>query len=433
MGRRIWGYLDWRLLGLTLFISFAGIIAIHSASRGYPGGDDFWIRQTYWMLNGLLVAGLMLFFSPRLIGRFSYLIHLVGVMILAGLLLKTGSVNRWYNFGGISIQPSEFVKLTMVLALAYHFRDGDRRGLGWLIIPLLIFFPPFLLVLQQPDLGTALVLLMIFLLILVAAGLTGNWMLTLAGVGIVGLIVLVMSFYWGDYRVREGAGKNWKDAGANQELVQRLEQLEGQRFYFGASLRDKLGSSDLDNEEPELWEILKQDSYRTYISYALLPYQQRRLAAFAHPESDPLGAGYHVRQSKVAVGSGGFFGKGLGNSTQGSLNFLPARHTDFIFAIFAEEWGFMGAMIFLIAYMMVLTRGFNIALQVPDRFGAFTVLGIMGMITLQMFINTGMSMGLVPVVGIPLPLVSYGGSSMLTSLAGLGLVLNIGKHRFAWN
>ena len=432
MDRRAWGYFDWKLLGLIFFVGMAGIIAIHSASKGYPGGTDFWIRQIYWMLAGLLLAVFILFFHPRLIGRWSYIIHLVGVLVLAGLLLKSGNVNRWYDLGVLSIQPSEFVKLTMVLALAYHFRDGDRRGLGWLVVPLIIFLPPFILILNQPDLGTAIILLLIFLLILVVAGLSGRWMMTLIGVGLVGMVGLVMSFHWGNYQVRSGAGERWHQAGASQQLSQQLTQLEGERFYFATSLRKELNTPNLHQQQPELWYSLRKDSYRTYISYALLPYQQLRLVAFANPEADPLGSGYHIKQSKVAVGSGGFLGKGVGNSTQGSLNFLPARHTDFIFAIFAEEWGFIGAIILLTGYLLVLVRGINIGLQVQDRFGAFVVLGVMGMLAMQMFINTGMAMGLMPVVGIPFPLVSYGGSSMLTSMAGLGLVFNIGVRRFAW-
>ncbi len=433
MDRRAWGYFDWKLLGLVCFVGLVGIVALHSASRGHSGGEDFWVRQIYWLLNGLLVGGLILFISPRLIGRWSYLLHGLGLLALAGLLLKSGHVNRWYTFGGLAVQPSEFVKLTMVLALAYHFRDGERRGLKWLVMPLLIFIPAFWLIVRQPDLGTALILLVIFLLMLLGAGLSRRWLGGLLCLGFLGVVGLVLSFYWGDYRLSARAGERWHAAGASKGLSQTLAELEGRRFYFGTSLRNTMGLPLLHQQQPELWEALREDSFRTYIFYLLKPYQQRRLVAFVNPDSDPLGAGYHVKQSKVAVGSGGFLGKGLGNSTQGALNFLPARHTDFIFAIFAEEWGFLGAMVLLLGYVLMLARGFSIGLHTQDRFGAFTVLGVMGMLTVQMFINTGMAMGLMPVVGIPFPLVSYGGSSMVTSLLGLGLVFNIGMRRFAWD
>jgi rod shape determining protein RodA len=172
--------------------------------------------------------------------------------------------------------------------------------------------------------------------------------------------------------------------------------------------------------------------FRPFISFVLRPYQQRRLLTFMNPEQDPLGAGYHVIQSRVAIGSGGFFGKGYGHSTQGSLNFLPARHTDFIFSIFAEEWGFLGVVVLLGLYTTLVLRAVSVVFQTHDRFSAFVSMGVATMIGLQVLINIGMATGLLPVVGVPLPFFSYGGSSMITMMVGIAIVLNIRMRRFIW-
>ena len=180
-------------------------------------------------------------------------------------------------------------------------------------------------------------------------------------------------------------------------------------------------------------DLIEDNSFRPFISAVLRPYQQKRLITFINPDQDPLGAGYHVIQSKVAVGSGKFLGKGYGESTQGSLNFLPARHTDFLFSIFAEEWGFVGASGLLLLYVILILRGLSIILQTHDRFSSFLLMGVISIITFQVVINIGMALGLLPVVGVPLPFFSYGGSSMITTMIGLGLILNIRMRRFLWS
>jgi rod shape determining protein RodA len=184
--------------------------------------------------------------------------------------------------------------------------------------------------------------------------------------------------------------------------------------------------------ESELQEVVVERAFRPFISTLLRPYQQRRLLTFINPEQDPLGAGYHVIQSRVAIGSGGFLGKGFGESTQGSLNFLPARHTDFIFSIFAEEWGFLGAVVLLGLYTLLVVRAVSIVFDTHDRFSAFVTMGVATMIAIQVLINTGMAAGLLPVVGVPLPLFSYGGSSMVTMLIGIAILLNVRMRRFLW-
>jgi rod shape determining protein RodA len=215
-------------------------------------------------------------------------------------------------------------------------------------------------------------------------------------------------------------------------LVEQARGIKGQRFWTAGSLRARLTQRvSVDPADPFL-ETVEEAAFRPLISFVLRPYQQKRLVTFVNPDADPLGAGYHVIQSKVAIGSGQFFGKGFGQSTQGSLNFLPARHTDFIFAIFAEEWGFVGALVLISLYVALILRGLSIIFQTRDRFSAFLTLGIVSIIGLQVIVNIGMAGGLLPVVGVPLPFFSYGGSSMISMTIGVAMLLNIRMRRFMW-
>ncbi|HUJ74404.1 MAG TPA: FtsW/RodA/SpoVE family cell cycle protein, partial [bacterium] len=215
-------------------------------------------------------------------------------------------------------------------------------------------------------------------------------------------------------------------------LIASAAATQGKKYWsahaFRAALTQKL---DLDANDPFVDQVTDA-AFRPLISYALRPYQRKRLITFINPDADPLGAGYHVIQSKVAIGSGEFWGKGFGRSTQGALNFLPARHTDFIFAIFSEEWGFVGATVLLALYAVLITRGLSIVFQTRDRYSAFLTLGVVSIIGLQVLVNIGMAVGLLPVVGVPLPFFSYGGSSMISMTMGVAMLLNIRMRRFLW-
>jgi rod shape determining protein RodA len=264
---------------------------------------------------------------------------------------------RWIDLGIIQLQPSEIMKIALVLALARYFHglSAENAGrLSRLVAPALMVVVPAALVLKQPDLGTA--------MMLIGAG--------------------AMLFFLGGVR---------------------LWVLAAGALAAGAAA-------------PLAWSLLRD-------------YQKTRLFTFLDPDRDPLGAGYHILQSKIALGSGGVFGKGFLSGTQSHLSFLPEKQTDFIFTMIAEEFGLIGGLVLFALYVLVIVYGFAIALRSRSQFGRLLGLGIAVNFFLYAFINTAMVMGLIPVVGVPLPLISYGGTAMVTVMLGFGLVMNVGIHR----
>jgi len=265
---------------------------------------------------------------------------------------------RWLSFGGISFQPSEMAKITLIITLAKFFSDHGHYSeyrLRDLWQPFLLTALPCVLIVKQPDLGTALILFIVSF-----------------------SVILITKVRW-------------------KSLL----------ILFIASI----------SSMPFLWFTLKE-------------YQQRRILTFLSPEMDPLGTGYHINQSKIAIGSGLLWGKGFLKGTQTRLHFLPEQHTDFAFSVLAEEWGFLGAVILLFLYAFLIFWGISIARNSKDRFGAILAIGVVAILFWQTVINVSMIAGLLPVVGIPLVLLSYGGSSVLSTMVGLGLLMNISMRRF---
>jgi rod shape determining protein RodA len=439
--RRLLTNFDWVLFALVLAISLLGVAAIYSAAKGYSDPTQFWLRQLSWISVGAAAAFVVLLFDLRTIGNWGYILHGIAVTSLMllwvyGSGVGNASVNRWFLIGPVAVQPSEFVKLTMVLAIAHYFRDGRRvnnlnlRRSFW---PLLMLLVPFFLIVRQPDLGTALLLLLIFMPVILLAGIRMRVVMVLAAAGVLGIAALVASFKFGYYQVDGKVTAALQRKGVQAEVLTELQDLVGERFFRREDLQERVFAVGDGDIGVEYIRFIEEKSYRPYISHVLRPYQQKRLITFINPNYDPLGAGYHVIQSKVAIGSGKFWGKGYRQSTQGALNFLPARHTDFLFSIFAEEWGFAGAAGLILLYLMLILRGISIMLQTHDRFSSFLIMGVLSIITFQVLINMGMALGLLPVVGVPLPFFSYGGSSMITMMVGVGLILNIRMRRFLWS
>jgi rod shape determining protein RodA len=287
-----------------------------------------------------------------------YGISVILLLVVFAAGYTTRGSQRWIAIGGFTFQPSELVKLTIILALAKYF---DRHQLGRdcrlreLITPFLVVMIPFLFILKQPDLGTGLILLIVFLSIVFLVGIDWRSILTAAA----GSIILA----------------------------------------------------------PIGWYLLKD-------------YQKERILTFFNPERDPLGSGYHIIQSMIAVGSGGLFGKGFLKGSQTQLKFLPEQQTDFVFSVFAEEWGFLGGMILMIMFLSLILWGLKIVVHSKDYLGALIAFGITMLIFWEVFINIGMVLGILPVVGIPLPFLSYGGSAMVVLMTAVGLLMNISVRRF---
>ncbi len=360
------GFLDklcnisWGLVLLVFIAAACGIAELYSAADG---------DMQPWAATQLVRFGIALIpmIGAALLGirhwfRAAYWMYAIALVLVVAVDLR-GFVGmgarRWIDLGLIQLQPSSLMNIALVLALARYFHarsDDDIACLRYLIPPALMILIPAALVLKQPDLGTAVMLVI-----------TGAALFFMAGV--------------------------------------RLRFFALMALGAAAAL-------------PAGWHFLRD-------------YQKNRIYTFLDPESDPLGAGYHILQSKIALGAGGFFGRGFLNGSQSHLSFLPEKQTDFIFTTLAEEFGFIGGLGLLALYTLMIGYGFVIALGCSNHFGRLLGLGIVTNFSLYVFINTAMVMGLIPVVGVPLPLISYGGTAMLAVMFGFGLLLNVGVHREA--
>lgn len=361
--RRFFTHFDWGLLALLFLIAGIGVVNIASATSSYHVvGIPYYIKQIYWIAGGILLIAVVCSIDYHILEDFTYWLYAVLLVMLVVVLFAGRSsmgATRWLNLGIFSFQPSELMKIVIITTFARYFAARpELKGLRFkdLLYPFLILAGPLVLVMKQPDLGTA---MLVFLI---------SWsMLIFAGVRITTLISLFVA------------------------AVPSV--FLGWHFY----LRD---------------------------------YQKERILNFLTPERDPLGSGYHIIQSKIAVGSGGFLGKGFMHGTQAQLHFLPEQHTDFAFSVFSEEWGFAGCLVVLLLYLCLVFWGLLVAKKCNDRFGKLLAVGVTAMLFWHIMINIGMVIGIFPVVGVPLPLFSYGGTSMITSMVGAGILLNIHMRRF---
>jgi rod shape determining protein RodA len=353
--------LDKVFILVAFLIFIVGLLAVYSATqtRDLPFAESFFVKQATWMAVAFAFMLIAVAISYQWFIDVSYAFYAVNILLLV-LVLILGKARlgaqRWFSIGAFAFQPSEFIKLCLILVLSSYVgahKDVMRRP-GMMLIPCALLAIPFSLVLLQPDLGTALLLAPIFFSILIVGGVNIKYV---AGMIMAGLA-----------------------------------------------------------SAPVLWHFLR-------------PYQKQRLMVFIDPKVDPLGAGYTIIQSKIAIGSGGLIGKGWLNGTQNQLNFLPERHTDFIFSVIGEEFGFVGASALVLLYLVLVKKAFTISNTTSDMYGKCIATGVGVMLAMQVIINIGMTIGLMPVVGIPLPLVSYGGSSLLSTMVAIGLLLNVGMRR----
>jgi len=360
--RRYLANFDWLLFLPVLVVSVIGVGVIYSSTTGTPMAGAFH-RQIAWLLLGLGALALALLVDYHTLAAFASVVYGLGLLLLALTLLFGRVVNAsksWLGVGGVQFQPSELAKAaTLLMVAAYLGRERTRSpgsGLGFVNLVALsaIVGVPVLLVMMQPDLGTAVT----FAPILVGAAFLGGLRLrTIVALALIAILPM-----------------------------------------------------------PMVWGHLK-------------PYQKERVKTFLEPTRDPKGAGYQLIQSKIAVGSGGILGKGFLAGTQGQLQFLPEQHTDFIFAVLAEERGFVGSLLVLCLYFIIIDRCCATARAARDRLGSYLATGVVCIFACQSLLNIGVVVGLLPTTGVPLPLMSYGGSSLVSTLAGIGLVLNVWMRR----
>jgi rod shape determining protein RodA len=355
--QKIW-QINWSLVVLLLLLAAIGFAMLYSAAGGAL--EPWASRQIARAGMGLVLMIVVAVIDIRFWMRWAYAIYLAAFLMLIAVELQ-GSIGmgaqRWLDLGVTQIQPSEIMKIALVLALARYFHSMSVEDVGripYLLLPVLLVGAPVALVLKQPDLGTALMLLM---------GTTA--------------MLFVVGVRW------------WKFA---------------------------LGFAGMVAAVPLGWNFLRD-------------YQKGRVLTFLDPTRDPLGAGYHIIQSKIALGSGAMVGKGFLLGTQSHLNFLPEKQTDFIFTMFAEEFGMVGSLTLLGLYLLMMVYGYAIAFRSSSQFGRLVALGIVTSVFLAMFINIAMVMGLIPAKGSTLPMVSYGGSSLVVTMIGFGLLINVWVHR----
>ncbi len=360
--RRLITHFDWVFILLVALVATLGMLNLYSAADSLGGaGAAFHLKQAWWFGIGLLIVTAVCLLDYRHLEYLGYPAYGVLVFLLLAVLAvgrTSMGATRWLSFGGFGLQPSELMKVVIIIVFARYFSERTSKqgfSLRELAIPGALLAGPALLVAKQPDLGTALLIVAIGGTMPLFAGIHRSALVTLGGAG--GLLAI----------------GGW---------------------------------------------------------FLLHDYQKQRIRTFLNPEADPLKTGYHIIQSKIAVGSGGLFGKGFGEGPQAQLSFLPERHTDFAFSVFAEQWGFAGSLLLLALYLLIILWGLHIARRASDRFGMYLALGVTTMLFWHIIVNLGMVIGLLPVVGVPLPLFSYGGTSMVTTMVGVGLLLNVSMRRF---
>jgi rod shape determining protein RodA len=389
---------------LILALVAVGTIAIYSAtSVADVDANSFFVRQIIWAILGVLIMIMVSIIPLRIINRFSYWFYgfTLFTLVLVYLVGKVGQgAERWLVIGPLHIQPSEFAKLATVLAVSKFLSDqyADINKIKYFFISVGLILVPFILIARQPDLGTSLVFLALVIPVLFWAGL--NWFSIF--IILTPVLTIILSFNFISFLIL-------------MLTITIILILSGKKPIILVAVF--LLNIFVGIITPYLWNQLR-------------PYQQQRILTFINPEQDPKGAGYQIIQSQVAIGSGGLWGKGYMNGTQTHLRFLPAQHTDFIFSVIGEEFGFVGVSAILLLFMLLIIRLIAIAGAIRQSFESMVVLGIATIILFHVMINIGMTIGMAPVTGLPLPFLSYGGSSLMANLIMMGIILNISRTKY---
>lgn len=395
-------HLDFRTGLLAVALTIVGIVSIYSATYD-AHAYDIVRKQIIWAGIGSIVLLIVMVLPYRALQFISFPSYFFSILMLVSVLLLGKTVSgstSWFNLGSFRLQPSEFTKITTVLALSSYLSRSDvsLQNFKNLMIASGIVILPTILILKQPDTGTALIYLGMFFPVLYWGGASRFTLLSI----VAPVIAVVAALF----------GTTWfLLAVVVMGVLLYLTKEHRMAAVLVFSVMVLVGISV------------------QFIYGGLKPYQQKRIATFLDPNADPLGAGYNILQSKVAIGSGGLVGKGYLKGTQTQLNFIPEQWTDFIFCVPGEEFGFLGATTVLVLLLGLLIRGVQIASTVKTPYGSFVAIGISATVATHVFMNVGMSVGLLPVVGVPLPFLSYGGSALLTNMTMVGILMNLYAHR----
>jgi rod shape determining protein RodA len=386
-----------------LVLIFLGLIAIYSATNSHPTASGNFQKQ---LITGAL--GIIIFFIVYLIPyktfRFiavpSYILSLLTLLAVLFLGKTVYGAKSWISLGGFGFQPSEFAKIGLILFLA-HFLTRQRKNpnnIRDFVLVVSYSLIPIFLILLQPDLGTAIVYLAIISAMLFWSGVDLFWFFL-----VLSPVVVVFASLFGV-----------------AAFILSLILVIGLLFYFKKNIFVNVSIVILNIAAAFLFD---------YGMNFLKPHQQKRIESFVNPMADPLGAGYNILQTKVAIGSGGFFGKGFLHGNQTQLRFIPEQWTDFIYCVIGEEFGFVGSFLVVILFFVLFTRLIHIATHTRNKFGSIVIMGTLALLFTHFSINIGMNLGVAPVIGLPLPFMSYGGTSLLVNMTLIGITLNFYKNR----
>ncbi len=393
----------WLLVPMAGLLVF-GLMAIYSATNG-TGDPSLFYRQLAWAVFSLATLVFVYFSDVRFIKDNAYIFYAIGIFLLVAVLIfgkKIAGQTSWMKIGSFSFQPSEIAKMATILALARFLSDDetDIRSIKHLLVALAISFTPVLLIMLQPDMGTMLTFLPLIATMLLLAGFDIYILMLL-----VFPLFLIISGFFSIYFII-----------ALALILMTVLIVQHKKFKFhqlvviGSALATSLFT-------------------HRFASELLKPHQIKRIQTFIDPMSDPRGAGYNVLQAKIAISSGGFFGKGFLEGTQTQLRFIPAQWTDFIFCVIAEELGFLGASLLIALYLTLILRIIWAIYSINNKFVELTLSGYVSLLFIHVFINIGMTLGIIPVIGVPLPFVSYGGSSLIGNMIMVGLAMNFYRNR----
>lgn len=394
---------QWLLASVTGLI-IMGLMSIYSATNG-TGDTSLFYRQLAWALFGIAALAFVYYNDGLIVRDNAYIFYAIGLLLLVTVLIfgrKIAGQTSWMRIGFFSFQPSEVVKIATIFALARYLSDDntDIQSIPHLFIALAIAFIPMMLIMLQPDMGTMLTILPFVATMLIMAGFDIYILMLMAFP-----FILMIAGFFNIYAVVVLAIILFMALAFKQKKFQ-LHQL----FVIAPGLAAGFFMNRFSSE------ILK-------------PHQIKRIQTFIDPMSDPQGAGYNALQAKIAISSGGLFGKGFLAGTQTQLRFIPAQWTDFIFCVIAEELGFIGASLLIALYLIMILRLIGIIFSITNKFVQLTLGGFISLMFVHVVINIGMTIGLIPVIGVPLPFVSYGGSSLVGNMIMVGLALNFFRNK----
>ena len=395
--------IDWTLLTILFILLIFGEIAIYTASMQKTGEEiilnDYYIKQLIWIFIGIAAFMLILYIPEIIIEALIVPFYVIIILLLILVLFLPGikGVHRWISFGGFGLQPSELAKIATVLLIAKVISKKFLLKSKIVIYTFLAILLPLILILKEPDLGSAMIFVMFCFPIIHLAGIP-LYAIVLIISPIISIVVGFSLVIWVVFDI----------------ILLIILLLRKLPFVLSGFIF--VGNFFLSFITPYFWNQLKE-------------YQQERILTFINPSRDVMGSGYQIIQSKIAIGSGGIFGKGLFQGTQKNLAFLPEQQTDFIFSVIGEELGFIGCTFLILLFILLIWRGICNLKKIQEKWKQLTIAGILTFIICQIVINIGMNIGIFPIVGIPLPFISYGGSNLLLNMASIGLIIKFAAER----